>query len=235
MKCLAIDSSYSKLTIASKNNDTTVTTSFNIGPKQSEKMLPAIDYVLKENNILGKDLDCTILCTGPGTFTGLRLAYSALKAIEMAYDIPIYGSGTLETYAYPYKYIDMPILSVLDAKKKRFYASLFSKGSVYIPTEDYTLENITEKILQFKKDSVKSFSKIFIAGPDSQLFVNNIVKTENMFVESDFITLMYEPEAVYSLFSIAEEKLNIGAQELKDFDGPSYYRASEAEENLTKK
>ena len=48
MKALAIDSAVSKMTIAAKNDDKFVTLTLDIGMRQSEKILPAIDYVLKE-------------------------------------------------------------------------------------------------------------------------------------------------------------------------------------------
>ena len=46
MKALAVDSAVSRLTITAKNDDKTCTAIYSIGMKQSETIVPAIDYVL---------------------------------------------------------------------------------------------------------------------------------------------------------------------------------------------
>ena len=110
MKALAIDSAVSKLTISAKNDEFSVSTVFDIGMKQSETLLPAIDYVLSKLNITTNDLDYLVLSKGPGSFTGLRLAFAALKSIEMAKNIPLYGISTLDTYSYHYQALPFPVL-----------------------------------------------------------------------------------------------------------------------------
>ena len=61
MKAIAIDSAVSKLTISAKNDEFSVSTIFDIGMKQSETLLPAIDYVLSKLNITTDDLDYLVL------------------------------------------------------------------------------------------------------------------------------------------------------------------------------
>ena len=67
MKALAIDSAVSRLTISAKNDDYFVSTIFDIGMKQSETLLPAIDYVLGKLNITE---NCSGICgTSNATLT----------------------------------------------------------------------------------------------------------------------------------------------------------------------
>ena len=80
MNALAVDSAASRMVIAAKKDDDVATLSLDIAMKQSEKILPAIDFVLSEVGLTPADLDYTAICKGPGTFTGLRLGFSALKA-----------------------------------------------------------------------------------------------------------------------------------------------------------
>ena len=82
MKGLALDSSITKLTVAAKNDNHIVTASFDIGMKQSETLLPAITYVMEKAGIETSDLDYMAICKGPGSFTGLRLGFAAVKALE---------------------------------------------------------------------------------------------------------------------------------------------------------
>ena len=74
------------MTIAAKNEDIKASLSLDMGQKQSQKLLPAIDYVLSQVELKPADLDYTALTSGPGTFTGLRLAFSALKTYILKAD-----------------------------------------------------------------------------------------------------------------------------------------------------
>ena len=102
MKALAIDCACSRLTVAAKNEDKTCTAIYDIGMRQSETLVPAIDFVLEKCSLAKNELDYTTLTIGPGSFTGLRLGISALKAIECSAGTPVYGISSLETYAFPY-------------------------------------------------------------------------------------------------------------------------------------
>ena len=156
MKALAIDSAVTRFCIAVKNNDATISTSFNIGMKQSETLLVAIDELIKKASISVQELDYTVLCAGPGSFTGLRLAYSALKALTLAHDIPLYAINTLSVYAQPYKNVPFPVLSVIDAKKNKFYIAGFFNGKEIIPSGDYTILQVLEKIANYFEENLNA-------------------------------------------------------------------------------
>ena len=83
MKALAIDTAISKISIACKNEDKNGTEIFDIGMKQSESLLPAVIDAMKKAEVEVKDLDCLAICQGPGSFTGLRLGFACIKALEM--------------------------------------------------------------------------------------------------------------------------------------------------------
>ncbi len=106
MNGLAIDSAITKITISAKNDFHTVTAVFNIGMKQSETLLPAIQYVLEKADLTPEKLDYLSISNGPGSFTGLRLGFSAIKAIEMVSNAKLYGIPTLDAYAE--SYMDFP-------------------------------------------------------------------------------------------------------------------------------
>lgn len=221
MKALAIDSASSRLVISAKNDDKMATTIFEIGMKQSETLLPAIQYVLNSVDLNPEDLDYTVICRGPGSFTGLRLGYSALKAFEAANKTPIYGISTLKAYAFPYFRINTPIITCLDAKKDRFYASIYKYGEEIFPEGDYTPEEIFNQIRDEKA--------IAICGPDGLQLKNLLVPMSSgtLFISEEVHTVTTE-----TLFILAEEKISKDEPPLKDFDGPVYLRASEAEVKL---
>jgi tRNA threonylcarbamoyladenosine biosynthesis protein TsaB len=221
MKALAIDSAVTKLVIAACNDNHTVTVLYDIGMKQSETLLSAIDYVLEKNGLTSANLDYTIVSAGPGSFTGLRLAFAACKAIEQAHNVPVYGVSTLEVYAFPYRTLPFIIVPVIDAKKDKFYAAVYYGTDVLLSPGDYELNKIT--------DVLSGKGPVFLCGPDASLFASQINQ-----VGSGIKTFKCICEAVPtdSLFKILEQHIADNIPPLKDFDGPFYLRASEAEEKL---
>lgn len=222
MKALAIDCATSKLSISAKNDDEKfVSCIYNIGMKQSENIVPAIDFVLKKLGISTSDLDYLTFTNGPGSFTGLRLSISALKAIELAENKNLYGISSLKTYAFPFLKDfgeDFPILSVIDANKDRFYANLYVKNKIFVEDGDYPVDFLLEKL--------NSFEKILICGPDNQKF-GEILKKSNEKIKIISPKIQCVPSEV--LFLITEEEIKNGTKPLNDYDGPIYLRASEAE------
>lgn len=217
MKALAIDSAVSKLTISAKNDDKSCTAIFNIGMKQSETLLPAIDYVLTKCGLNAADLDYMTLSEGPGSFTGLRLAYSALKAIECAFNKPIYGISSLYVHAFPFLEENKNILSCIDANKDKFYAGIYNNSSTVLKDGDYSFEELNEKI--------KNLDTVYICGPDKDKF-SDLLKQSNT---SNTKIIKYEPVVTDVLFELAEAKIANNEQPLQEYDGPVYLRASEAE------
>lgn len=221
MKSLAVDAAARCMTIAAQNDEKKATLALDIGQKQSQKLLPAIDFVLSEVELQSADLDYTTLTAGPGTFTGLRLAFSALKAIELAHGVPIYGVPSLDVYAFPFSAFDGLVVSVIDAKKDQFFASIYENGATVTEAEDTTAEKIAEKLDKSKK--------ILLCGPDAEIFAEELKR-----INSDFQITVYQsqPPATDSLFALAELMISEKKSPLADYDGPVYLRKSEAEIKL---
>lgn len=220
MNGLAIDSAITKITISAKNDSHTVTAVFNIGMKQSETLLPAIEYVLEKVDLTPEKLDYLSISNGPGSFTGLRLGFSAIKAIEMVTNAKLYGICTLDAYAETYRDFPFTVLSCIDAKKDRFYAKAFLNAKETIPAGDYTPEEIATLL----KNS-NSTESVLICGSDAHLLAEELKPfSEKKFLPQDFNINIGE-----ILLSMAEKKIAANEMPLNDYDGPYYLRASEAE------
>lgn len=218
MKALAIDCAVSRITVAAKNESHIVKLSLDVGMKQSEKLLPAIDYVLKEAELTSKDLDYTTITLGPGTFTGLRLGLSALKAMQLANGTPIYGVPSLDAYAFPYKTAVETVLSVIDGKRDMFYNAFYCRGEKLSGPDD---SNIAEIIKQIDPET-----EVLVAGPDAKLFVDMVNEQTPLYSIHCF---MPQDDATESLFYIAEKMIEEKKPALAEYEGPLYVRKSEAE------
>lgn len=221
MKALALDCAVTKFTVAAKNDEHVVAASYDAGMRQSELLLPAIDYVLKTAGLSAAALDYTAVTGGPGSFTGLRLAFSAVKAIELAHGVPVYGIPTLDAYSYPYKHLPFTVLCVVDAKKDRFYAKADCGSESIFSAGDYTPEEIIGRL--------ERRDEILVCGSDGNLFceaANAALKGKTVY------TMPFTQDVSAALFSLAEERIHTRMPPLADYDGPAYIRPSEAEERL---
>ena len=66
---------------------------------QAERLLPMLGEILAEGGCGWRDLDALAVCTGPGNFTGLRLAVAAARGIAMGLGIPAVGVSRFEALA----------------------------------------------------------------------------------------------------------------------------------------
>lgn len=224
MNILVLDCAVTKLSIAVKTEDKFISQTYDIGMRQSEILVPTIDEILSKAGITAADLNYSALTIGPGSFTGLRLGISALKAIELAYNVPVYGISSLTIYSYAYKDLGLPILACIDANKDKFYACLSDQNSLILEEGDYEVEEIISKL--------NGLSKVLLAGPDAQKLADIIKENTN---DIEVLTTKASAMTTEALVAITEDKISKGEATLKDFDGPVYLRASEAELALKSK
>lgn len=63
-------------------------------------MLPLIDEALKENNLSLNDIDMYSCINGPGSFTGIRIGLSTLKAFSFVDNKKIFSMSSLDLLSY---------------------------------------------------------------------------------------------------------------------------------------
>lgn len=224
MKALAVDCAASKITISAKNDDNKATLILDIGPKQSQELLPAIDFVLSKASLKPCDLDYITICKGPGTFTGLRLAFSAVKAISLAFGTDIYAIPTLDCYAYALKDIKAQVVATIDAKKEQFFATVYKDGNKVMDSKDTSIEEV---IAHLDKNY-----PVICTGPDCKLFAAQLKdKCPSLTIS----TLVSDCVSSDCLYEMAEDMIAKKIEPLKDFEGPEYLRKSEAELALENK
>src|SRR5690554_6308600 len=93
--------------------------------QHSERLLPNIDILLKEAGTNLKELDGIGVTTGPGSFTGLRIALATVKTFAQVLNIPVVGISTLEILAYNLFQHQGWLVPLIDARRERVYTALF--------------------------------------------------------------------------------------------------------------
>ncbi len=224
MNALAIDCAVSKIAIAAKKDSKSIKVVIDIGIRQSEKLLPAVDYVMKEMELSPKDLDYTVSTLGPGTFTGLRLGLSTLKALNLSNGTPLYGIPSLDAYHWPYRNFPGMKLSLIEAKEEEYFSALYSNAKRIRDDEDLGIDELLS--IFSEEDS------IIVCGPGAASFYEQTQERKSLL---NIHAAVPAQDACESLFEMAEIKISNGESPLQDYDGPVYVRKSEAEIVLEKK
>lgn len=125
MKILCIDTS-SKLCSVAILEDTTLINKIELdnGLTHSETLMPLIKELLDKCNLSLKDIDLLVSDIGPGSFTGIRIGVSTVKAFSDSLNIPSIGISSLEVLAYNIKNEGL-ICSTIDCKNDNCYFALY--------------------------------------------------------------------------------------------------------------
>ena len=155
MTVLAIESAGSVASVAIlKDNRIVGEYSINTGTKHSETLLPMTDALIKSIGMEISDIDYIAVSVGPGSFTGLRIGISQVKAMAYAFNKLTVAVPTLKTLA-TVGVTPGIICSVMDARRAHVYCGLYEYNSVNSDTDtkaqacakQYKLEKIEENTL----------------------------------------------------------------------------------------
>jgi len=137
----------------------------NIPITHSERLLGAIDYLLREAHCQMEDLDGWAISLGPGSFTGLRIGVSTVKGLAYATRKPVAGVSSLDVLASQISPTPYLICPILDARKGEVYTAFYRYDETNLPKRlsDYQamrpedlVKNIKEKII-FVGDGTKTY------------------------------------------------------------------------------
>ena len=119
----------------------------------SERLLPFVDELLGQLSFSLSDIDCFAVATGPGSFTGLRISLSTVKAFALAHKKPVIGISTLEALSLNGMFYPGIVCALLDAGREEFYvaATLFSQGERIFCIEPSLLSH--QKLMEALKES----------------------------------------------------------------------------------
>ncbi len=97
---LAIDTSTSVLRLALRfGSDRVVKLNEDIGTSHGQMLVRKIQDLLNGAGVQTRQLNAIVICTGPGSFTGLRIGLAAAKGMAEALDIPIVGVSLFDIAA----------------------------------------------------------------------------------------------------------------------------------------
>ncbi len=150
MKILSISTSSNIASVSiSENEDCILELNINNNKTHSETLIPLIDKLFHESNLKLSDIGLMACDIGPGSFTGIRIGISSVKAIAQSLDIPIVDVSSLEALAYNIQNENFKtICSLIDARNNQVYCGIFDNN--YDLLENYLADDIiaVQKTLQ---------------------------------------------------------------------------------------
>lgn len=139
MKVLAVDTSASVAAVAVMDDASLLGEYLlNHGKTHSQKLVPMIKELMDGLELLPGDIDLFAAASGPGSFTGLRIGVTTIKAMAFAAKKPVVSVPTLDALAYAIPLSDdLMVCPIMDARNRQVYTALYS-------LENGRQKNITE-------------------------------------------------------------------------------------------
>ncbi|MBR3804108.1 MAG: tRNA (adenosine(37)-N6)-threonylcarbamoyltransferase complex dimerization subunit type 1 TsaB [Clostridia bacterium] len=132
MNILAIDTSGNHLSIVLFYNDKVYSShDKNINLKHSVTLLPALEDMLENNGVSLSEIDVFCSVVGPGSFTGIRIGVSTVKALAYAFDKKVLQVTSFDVLAYNKP--SAKVLTLIDAKHGHYYACGYDNLQVVLP------------------------------------------------------------------------------------------------------
>lgn len=217
MNIICIDTSFSSVAITAQGNDGTFTSVFTPAKaRHSAILIPAIETAVKQAGFSINETDVLVCPQGPGGFTGLRLAYSTAKAIQLQTEACFFCIPILE--ALYSKYGDKnQFLSVIDAKRDCFYVQAFENKKPISEAFDISAEDALKLIDKNKKTIICGFGTEKFSEEAGASF------------EPNNITFIEACKENFSKILLDCFLTNKNCKKVEDHEGPVYIRKSDAE------
>ncbi len=134
---------------------------------QAEVLMPEIANILNKERIDFKDINLVVVCTGPGSFTGVRSSVSAARTFSIADEkLAVTGVSAFEAYIRSLEPEEIAELNavIIETKRDDFYYQIF----------DSSLHKVTESGADSRENIISQLrqKKISLIGDGVERFLN---------------------------------------------------------------
>ena len=158
MNILMIDTSGPACGVAvSQNGKIVCELQLTSGKTHSQRVMPMVDRALEMCELTVADIDLFGAVIGPGSFTGVRIGVSTVKALAHAAGKPCIGVDALEALAANVSAFDGVICPILDARAQQVYGAMFEAGMPPVRLMEDEAEKLTaflERVEEAGKDAL---------------------------------------------------------------------------------
>ncbi|MCG8473271.1 MAG: tRNA (adenosine(37)-N6)-threonylcarbamoyltransferase complex dimerization subunit type 1 TsaB [Desulfobacterales bacterium] len=172
MRLLAVDTSTQACGVAVVDGQGLLSESlFASRQTHSRHLLSMIDETLARCGLTLSDMEGFAVTCGPGSFTGLRIGMSVVKALAETCGARIAGIPTLEALAFGARNCHVHVLPMLDARKGEVYSGLYASDGNGVAEVETPQAISPEGLLQ------KIAEPVLCIGSGASVYRETIVET----------------------------------------------------------
>lgn len=167
----------------------------------SKYLVPSIDEGLKLNNLKPSDINKCYVVTGPGSFTGTRIAVTVGKTFCYSNNINVIPVSSLKQYIFSLDNYDYYV-SIIKDKGNRLYYGIYDKDYNDIVTDKYNYLEV------FEEDISKLKGKIAIISEEGENTIKpklDVIKLMEYYKDSEINPHYLKPNYLKKIE--VEEKL----------------------------
>jgi tRNA threonylcarbamoyladenosine biosynthesis protein TsaB len=212
-----------------------------VGLTHSHTFMPLVHELMKNAAAEYSSLDAIACTVGPGSFTGIRIGVSAVKAMAFASGKAAIPVSSLRALAYPlFARPDAVVAAMIDARNRRVFCAAYFRGVEVIPEAARTVDEFVIECDQWR-DANAPESVILTCGNACDIYGVSESGLQRADVKPVFTCSEIDPWAVAGI--AAEIILAASGRDDQDLASlfptesmePVYLAKTAAERNLIKK
>ncbi len=194
---LNIESSSTTCSVAiSNDNQLIAIKEINNGYTHAENLHVFIQQILHETHLKTNDLNAIAISSGPGSYTGLRIGFSAAKGLAYALNIPLITIDTLKAMSLiAINHTDTKdaiFVPMMDARRMEVYCAAYTKElkeelplqALILTPENIDIFNFNKSIYFFGDGMPKA--KTLLKNIPNSNFIDNISPSSSAIIELAF-------------------------------------------------
>ncbi|HEV3421073.1 MAG TPA: tRNA (adenosine(37)-N6)-threonylcarbamoyltransferase complex dimerization subunit type 1 TsaB [Candidatus Acidoferrum sp.] len=122
----------------------------------SSWLLPAVTSVLRSGGLTLRDIDLYAVANGPGSFTGVRVGLTTVKAWSEVYGRPIAAVSRLEAAAAQGTGSSPYVAAFIDARRNQIFAALYRRQAASLERVDEEMVIAPDRFLEWCTANSKS-------------------------------------------------------------------------------
>jgi tRNA threonylcarbamoyladenosine biosynthesis protein TsaB len=165
-------------------------THFSAPMRHSAELFVSIARLLDKTGLAPLDIRHIYISSGPGSFTGIRIAVTLAKTMNFANDVKIAAVNTLDAiaanasdYIKDKRTVISRIATVLDAKREQFFTAVYRNDSgIWVKTTEDCLMDAAGFVLKFGR----SDEPIWLLG-EGLVYYSHLFKGEGInFIDEEY-------------------------------------------------
>jgi len=232
MRVLAVDTSTAMAGIAVVDEQGLLAEYvINDNKTHSQKLVPMLQELLNGIKLTISDIDVFAAVTGPGSFTGLRIGVTTIKALAYAAQKPVAGITSLDALANTVTTSTETIVCpMIDARNNQVYTALYkSQNGIIKNTSGYMGVHVAELVKQIEEKN----TKVIFTGDGAALHRDflKIELADRCAVMPDFMLQQMAASAAQMALVQSLRNETISCYDL----APFYLRPSQAEREFDRR